>query len=263
VAAEEPTAGPTLARYYDIDLGPEHGDEALYLALAARLGDPVLELAVGSGRLAVPLAAAGHEVTGVDRDGNMLERARKRWQSAQAQGTARGSLALIEADILDLSLDRRFELVILALNSLLLLPGREAQLAALRTIARHLAPPGRAVLDVWLPTAEDLAIYDGRLVLDWVRDDPETGERVAKLSAARHDAATSSALVSTLFDAWPVGGGLPRRVEREDELYFIGPTELVALCGQAGLAVETLGADYSLNEFGPGSERVVLVCSLL
>ena len=51
------------------------GDLPLYLALAERTGGPVLELAAGTGRLAVPLAAAGHEVTAVDNDPHMLARA--------------------------------------------------------------------------------------------------------------------------------------------------------------------------------------------
>jgi SAM-dependent methyltransferase len=65
-----------LARLYDLDLVEDPGDLNLYLALAARTNGPVLELGVGTGRLAIPLAAAGHRVVGVDRDRAMLDRAR-------------------------------------------------------------------------------------------------------------------------------------------------------------------------------------------
>ncbi|HSS36552.1 MAG TPA: class I SAM-dependent methyltransferase, partial [Patescibacteria group bacterium] len=51
-----------LARLYDVDLLEDPGDLDLYRALAARVDGPILELAVGSGRLAVPLAAAGWPV---------------------------------------------------------------------------------------------------------------------------------------------------------------------------------------------------------
>ncbi len=57
-----------LARYYDLDLQDDPGDLDLYLAMAERTGGPVLELAAGSGRLAVPLARAGYAVTAVDND---------------------------------------------------------------------------------------------------------------------------------------------------------------------------------------------------
>ena len=61
-----------LARLYDLDLLDDPGDLDLYLALAGRAGGPILELATGSGRLAVPLAEAGYDVTGVDLDPAML-----------------------------------------------------------------------------------------------------------------------------------------------------------------------------------------------
>ena len=67
-----------LARLYDLDLHDDPGDLDLYLALADRAGGPILELAAGTGRLAVPLAAAGHRVTAVDLDPAMLDRARQR-----------------------------------------------------------------------------------------------------------------------------------------------------------------------------------------
>ena len=79
-------AAAALARLYDLDLSEDPGDLDLYLALAGRTGGPILELAVGSGRLAVPLAADGHEVTGVDLDPAMLARARR---AADAAGRRR------------------------------------------------------------------------------------------------------------------------------------------------------------------------------
>ena len=90
----------TLARLYDLDLVEDPGDLDLYLALAARAGGSVLELAAGTGRIAVPLAEAGHAVTAVDIDAAMLARLRRR---AEAAGdAARRRLTIVEADLLDL-----------------------------------------------------------------------------------------------------------------------------------------------------------------
>ena len=75
--SEAEAAGDALARLYDLDLAEDPGDLDLYLALAGRTGGPVLELAVGTGRIAVPLAASGIDVTGVDTDPAMLARARR------------------------------------------------------------------------------------------------------------------------------------------------------------------------------------------
>lgn len=262
MAPEDSSAGARLAALYDLDLTDEQADLDLYLALATGSDAPILELAAGTGRISVPLATAGHDVTGVDRDPDMLARAGARWAAA-IRRPGRGSLELLEADITTLELDRQFGLVLLALNSLLLLGGRDAQLAALRAMARHLAPGGQAVIDVWLPTPDDLTIYDGQLRLDWLRSDPETGEPVAKLWAARHESAVGAATVWTFFDTWPRDGGPLRRLVREDELHFLASTELVALVEGAGLAVKSAGADYALSPFGGDADRIVLVCDLL
>lgn len=252
----------TLARYYDLDLLDDPGDQALYEALAQRSGGPILELGAGSGRLAVALAAQGHAVTAVDLDPAMIERARVAWQRRKRAGQP-GSLALVEADMLGLDLPDRFDLVILALNTLLLLGDRTRQQTALGTIARHLSAEGIAVVDIWLPGASDLALYDGRLLLEWRRDDPETGESVAKTASALHDAATATVSLTQLFDAWSPEGGALRRVARTDALHLLGADELVAMAAAAGLAVERLAGDHQMGDFGPGAERTVLVARLV
>jgi SAM-dependent methyltransferase len=263
VAADEPQAAAArLARWYDLDVESYQDDLALYGALADRLGGSVLELAVGSGRIAVPLAAAGHRVTGVDRDRHMLARARSAWE-ARGSNAGDGTLELVEADVTELDLGQRYELVILGFNGLLALPSRDLQAACMRVMAAHLAPEGRAVLDVWLPSPDDLAIYDGRLTLDWLRHDPGTDQQVAKLTSARYDPATATAQLVTFFDTWAPAGGPASRVTREDTLRLIGASELLDLVAHAGLSVETAAGDHEMNEFGPGSDRIVLVCTLL
>lgn len=256
-----------LARLYDLDLADDPGDLELYQALAARTGGPVLELAAGSGRIAVPLAASGLEVVALDNDPAMLARAEARWAGHAHRHArtppARGSLRLVEGDLLDGDLGRHFALVLIALNSLLLLGTLERQGRALAAVARHLMPNGRAVIDVWLPGPEDLALYDGRVLLEWVRDDAERGARVAKLSSARYDAATAVVELTSLYDSWPSDGGAVSRVSRSDRLRLIGASELVRLARDAGLGVEVLAADYALSPFGTGAERVVLIGTLL
>ena len=68
------TPAEALARLYDLDLQDDPGDLELWTALAAEAAGPVLELMAGSGRIAVPLAEEGHEVTAVDLDLAMLAR---------------------------------------------------------------------------------------------------------------------------------------------------------------------------------------------
>jgi SAM-dependent methyltransferase len=251
--------GRALARLYDLDLLEDPGDRDLYLALARRTGGPILELAAGTGRIAVPLTIAGHDVTAVDLDPAMLERGFARASAA----TAAGRLELVEADLLELDLPSAgtYRLAIIALNSLFLLATRQAQRQAFRTIARHLAPGGLAVVDVWLPEPEDLARFDGRMIFEYERLEPETGHEVTKVDSARYDPTTAVVDLTAIYEEGP-SGGTPVRWIRHDALRLVGADELRAMAEDAGLVVDEVGGDYDLGPIGPGSERAILIARL-
>ena len=214
-------------------------------------------LAAGTGRLAVPLAAAGHDVTAVDVDPAMLARARDRATAAALQDSR---LELVEADLLRLSPPDppRHALAFIALNSLMLLASRDAQRAALRVLAAHLRPGGIAAVDAWIPDADDLARFDGRVFLEWVREDPLSGYLVTKSGSALHDATSGTLVLSAIFDEARQGEA-PRRWVRQDLLRLIQPDELAAFAEEAGLRVELIAGGYDLTPLGPGSERAILI----
>jgi SAM-dependent methyltransferase len=247
-----------LARLYDLDLAEEPGDLDLYLALAARTEGAVLELGVGTGRLAVPLAADGRDVTGVDLEPAMLARAQAKADHAGIDVSRR--LRLVEGDARTVRLPEagHFRLATIPLNSIFLMGSRVDQAAAVATLAAHLAPGGLAVVDAWLPDAEDLARYDGRLILEWVREEPETGRIVTKTGSATFDPAGRVVRLTTIFDAAGPGDALVRWL-RVDRLRLVGPDELVAFAEAAGLVVETLAEGYDLDPLEAEAERVILI----
>lgn len=259
----DPATAAALARLYDLDLQDDPGDLDLYLALADRAAGRVLELAAGSGRLAVPLAAAGHQVTAVDIDPAMLDRARAR---AVAAGVLDDRLELVQADLLELRLpdNGRYAMAFIALNSIMLLASREEQRQAMQVLAAYLAPGGLAVVDAWLPDIEDLGRFDGRLILEWIRpddaDEAEAGEPplVTKTGSAIHDAATSTITLTAVFETASQGGQV-RRWARQDRLRLISADELAAFAEEAGLRVEVLAGGYDLGAIGPGAERAILI----
>ena len=116
----------------------------------------------------------------------------------------------------------------------------------------------KIAVDIWLPDAPDLARYDQRLLLDYVRTDPETGRTVTKTVAALHDAATATVLLSSIYDEGLPGEPVVRWIRR-DMLRLLGAAELVDLARAAGLEVETLAGDYGLEPLGPGAERAILI----
>ncbi|TFG66543.1 MAG: class I SAM-dependent methyltransferase, partial [Thermomicrobiales bacterium] len=198
----------------------------------------------------------GHTVTGVDFDPAMLDRAR-----ARAQGSpAADRLTLVEADIVGLALPDAgaYGLAFIALNSLLVLATRAAQKAAMRALAEHLAPGGLAVVDVWLPDADDLARFDGRISFEWPRVDPATGAIVTKTASAQHDAASATVMLTTLFEEG-LQGESPRRWVRSDRIRLVTADELRGYAEDAGLTIELLAGGYDLSLLGPGSDRAVLI----
>ncbi len=125
-------------------------------------------------------------------------------------------------------------------------------------MAGLLEPGGVAVVDVWQPGADDLARFDGRLMLEYVRPDPETGLVVTKTAAAWLDASTGSVVLTAIYDeAEP--GGTPRRWSRTDRLRLIAADELSGFAEDAGLIVERLAGDYELTPATAGAERTILV----
>jgi SAM-dependent methyltransferase len=247
-----------LARLYDLDLAIDPGDLDLYVALAARTDRPVIELAAGTGRVAVPLAEAGHRVTGVDIDPAVLARARRSAATA-GEGTAT-RLTFREGDLFAPRPEEAgtYGLAILALNSILLLGGPREQRRAIGVLAGLLAPGGVAVVDAWQPLAEDLVRFDGRLSLEWLRHDPETGRDVIKVAAAWYDGATRTVTLTTIFDE-AAPGEAPTRWTRADALHLISADELQAHAEDAGLVVEVVAGDYDMTPLGPGADRAILV----
>jgi ubiquinone/menaquinone biosynthesis C-methylase UbiE len=131
---------------YDLVVTADAVAEAFYLDEAQRHGGRVLDLACGSGRFTIPLAKAGIEVVGLDSSPTMLKRAR------DSATTAQVVIDWIEADMRDFDLGgRQFGMIMIAENSLLHLHSIENIDRCFRTAARHLAPGGALVFDIFVP----------------------------------------------------------------------------------------------------------------
>ena len=159
-----------------------------------------------------------------------------------------------------LASDARFGLAFIALNSLLLLDGPDAQRQAMRVLAEHLRPGGVAIVDVVLPDAADLAPMTDGCSSTGSRQDAETGDLVTKLSSARHDAATATVTMTTLFDTAPSAGRRAAANGREST----GCSSAVppSWCGTRPTPASpssSLAGDHQGTPFGPGAERIVLI----
>jgi SAM-dependent methyltransferase len=183
--------GALNAETYDLGIGrggPGTSDDvAFYLDLARSAGSTrgagptraagarVLELASGTGRVSIPLAEAGLEVTGLERSsGMLLEAARKR---DALDPSVRDRLRFVAGDMSAFDLGTRFDLVIIPFRSFAFLLEPEAQRACLRAAFAHLRPGGTFSLQVFDPLL-DLCVpgVGGRRSDDGL--DPRTGRTV-------------------------------------------------------------------------------------
>ncbi len=224
-----------IASFYDPWSRSVTEDVAFYVDQALASGGPVVELAVGTGRIAVPIARAGIPVTGVDSSPAMLDVARA---AAEAAGVAE-LVDLRLGDLREPPVAERVPLVICPFRSLLHMETEDEKLRALRAAHRLLEPDGRFVFDVFSPSPEDIEETDGR----WLEREPgiferadwDEGTRTLSLSVRSGDVATTFGL------------------------HWLSAPEWLCILGEAGLEVEAHYGWFDLRPYD-GDEDMVFVC---
>ena len=171
-------AGSLFVEAYDAfynSSGPQiAGDVAFYARVARELGGPVLELACGTGRIALPLAKAGLHVTGIDRSEATLTTAR--CKVAALPDSVRERLTLVNQDMSALDLGRRFGFVFVPFRSFQALLTIDLQRKSLDAIRRHLESTGRVALHLFDPRL-DLLIDASSTLPHLSGTHPDTGRR--------------------------------------------------------------------------------------
>ncbi|HEY1340239.1 MAG TPA: class I SAM-dependent methyltransferase [Bryobacteraceae bacterium] len=239
---------------------PRGGDEArreriaaserFYLEEAQRGGGRVLELACGSGRLTIPIAKSGVEITGADLSASMLEAARRK---AAAEGAA---VEFVQADMRQFDLPGPFSTIVIAGNSLLHLLAAEDLKSCLANVRRHLAPGGRLVFDVANPSVGLLARDSEQRWPVLTAPDPERGEITIE-EIVSYDSAAQVRHVNWFLSA----PGAPDFRSIRYALRMIFPQELLLLLDAAGFRLEARYGEFLREPFGPGSPRQVCVCT--
>lgn len=210
-------------------------DIAFYVEESRRCGGPVVELAVGTGRIAVPIAQTGLRVIGVDLSDGMLEVAR----AFAEQHGVQDRVDLRLGDLREPPIDERVPLVLCPFRSLLHMRDEQDKMRALRAARALLEPGGKLVFDVFAPSSEDIAETDGmwleREAGIFERADWDEGNRTLRLSVRSGEAAASM------------------------ELHWLSAVEWRRLIAEAGFEVEALYGWFDRRPF-TGGEDMIWVC---
>lgn len=171
-----------FAWQYDVSegTGSNHGDIEFYLGALGELRGDVLELACGTGRISLPLARAGLRLVGLDHARAVLERARRKAREENLE------IEFIVGDAVETRLERRFEAVFMAYNSISLIEN-ERVLGLAENISRHLTPTGRFLFDLTRATDSQYRDSDFRLV-PWSEpiEDRQLGVRLRRRMELKH-----------------------------------------------------------------------------
>jgi SAM-dependent methyltransferase len=239
-AYEASTYGDRIADVYD----SLHPGEVLDTAstvefLAARAGSgPVLELAIGTGRVALPLVERGIEVHGIDASEKMVAKLRAK------QGGR--DLPVAFGDFKDVPVEGRFSLIYLTFNTMYALTTQEDQVTCFRNVAQHLTEDGVFVMDAFVP---DMGRYQRNQVtqvneveVDRVFIDVSRADPASQTISSQHLIFTEQGI-----EMYPV------------HLRYIWPSELDLMARLAGLELKERFAGYQEQPFSSASGAHVSV----
>jgi SAM-dependent methyltransferase len=238
-----------LADLYDLEYVHDY-DVPFWLDLAGRENGPVVEWGAGTGRVAVPLAAAGHDVTAVEPSEAMIERGREK----------EGDVRWVVGDMRTTTLYRRYGLAVCGFNSFLCLLTPEDALAFLRNAREHLEPGGLLGLEVSAFSAEELAEESGGPSLrhDLSRDLPDGG-RLDRFSLSRYDATTRLMEMRLFYELYDVSGAHRSSRAHDLAIRITDRDELLPMLRLAGFEVEAVYGGFDARPFTPESDHLIVL----
>ncbi|MEV4394235.1 class I SAM-dependent methyltransferase [Nonomuraea sp. NPDC049607] len=237
--AYDPSAyGRRIADIYDATVTELPTGDAVERLAALADGGPVLEFGIGTGRLALPLAARGLTVAGIDASPEMTRELR-----AKPGGEA---VPVTVGDFSTVRVEGSYGLVVLAINTIFALPTQEAQVNCFANAARHLRAGGRFVVEAWVP--DPAAFRDGSaLRLLSLAQDVVLVEAATLAPATQHMRTTRVRLTDQGVRLLPA------------DHRYAWPCELDLMARLAGMALEHRWADWIGTPFTDESRTHVSV----
>ncbi|MEO8107324.1 MAG: class I SAM-dependent methyltransferase [Actinomycetes bacterium] len=256
--AENYAAEPFADEYgdparYDLEYGTAGADLPFYVELAEQTEGPVLDVATGTGRVALALAEAGHAVTALDLSSAMVEFA--------ASKDAEETVAWVEQDARELKVRGKFGLAVLAGNALQQFVSNDDRTAVLKAIYRQLAPGATFAFAIRFPHASELARTAPTAEI-WHSYTDAAGSQVIVSGTQCYDAVTQVMSHET-YRQFAVDG-TPAAAPTATAVRYSFPQELDAALSAARFEIEATYVDFAgtplTAETAATASALVYVC---
>ncbi len=248
-----------MAEFYDF-VPPycQRNDVGFYVDLAKSCGGPALELGCGTGRITLPIAAAGIDIVGLDYSPAMLEVASQKLLRLSAEVCRR--VCLLQGDMRNFNYEESFALIIVPFHGFQHLLTVEDQLACLNSIQGCLQKNGTLVIDAFNPNLSYL--LEEKYLQEW-GDEPEftmpDGRRVQRrFRTLQRDLSRQLLDIDMIHYIYHPDGREEKLTDRIAMRYFFR-YELEHLISRGGFAVKAVYGDYDHHPFATGAAEIIVV----
>ena len=228
------------------------GDGPFYVERAKQVNGNVLEIACGTGRITIPIAKSGVNVTGLDAAKSMLDRAREKSKSENLD------IEWIEADCREFALNKKFDLIIMPFNAMQHLFDRESIEGCLNCVKAHMNSGASFVFDVFNPSIEILNRDPNKMYFFDKYKDSTTGEIVKIEETNVYDDASQINMVKWFYK------GDKGNINYMENLHMrcLYPQELDMILHYNGFKIVNKFGDFNGKDFASGDEHQIVIASI-
>jgi len=238
-------------RHYDLENRDKVEDIPFYLKQIKKYGEPVLEIACGTGRITIPVREQGIQITGLDISGPMLAFAKKKAASKDVH------IEWVRADYRNFNLDKKFALILLPFNSIAHLHSLESIESCFYSVKKHLKDSGRFVIDIFNPRLDILLRDPSKRYPVAEYPDPDGRGTVTITENNIYDSATQINRIKWYFHT---ENEKEKSVEELNMRIFF-PQELDALLHYNGFEIESKFGNYDETPFKTSSPiQLIIAC---